>query len=318
MVEQPQQIQQQEVKEVKAAKRHPGLAWFFGILFAISFAVLLLTASLYVLTDEEVAVDTISYALATMYSRSGLDDTKEIQEVKSLIAKNGSFQPIPNLNIKMTLDEIEGLSPRDTRLAFFEKIAEPLYNGDLASLATNEGVKNQIQKQSQPIIKVASAQNHENYKKQLFRVGVVTLLFLAAYVFFSKQFGKIGNPGFVMVLDSALGTAVLWAILNTKQERTTALPIQGEEGNYFQMVGPLIHELAPKFAAPLYKIYSTALFVGLSFIAVAVLGKIIYGIIKKNRGVRSESTALPKAESKQKAVPAPKMETITQKKVVKQ
>lgn len=128
---------------------HMDAKWIVGLILVFVLALTLLVSSLVQVTGEKPAVDTLSMVMALVLSEGGLDDESDAAEMREQLraSSEGSIQPIPGLRITISEEEIANLSPRQVRLAFMRKLAEPIYEGgaqELAALADDAKMQQDI------------------------------------------------------------------------------------------------------------------------------------------------------------------------------
>ena len=183
---------------------HKDAKWISGIIFFLSLIVLIGTYNLYFLTVRKNAVPAIGSILAINYSRTGLDDPKDINELVSKAKKSGQtiIQPIPQLDIKISIKDVEEKSPREARLFFFNKIGEKIYDQDKSNLK-DLGLFGFVNKGT-----------NLWFRNILIGIGIMSLFSLLALIFFSHRFGKIVSPA-VVVLLAVLPQAAFWGLMQT-------------------------------------------------------------------------------------------------------
>lgn len=259
---------------------HVDAKWIFGIIFAMSLGISLLTYNLANITSEKTAVDTLTFVLASMYSPNGLDDPGDIEIIKSKMATdpNGTFQPIPNVNIVVKLSDVQGMTPREMRLFFFRQLAEPIYTGDIASLSNDPAMAKVFLNDTRLVRMFASTETHIMLQNIFLITAIISAICLIPFIIFSAGFGRLANVGVVLVYVSFLGALIslfLTTIHPPANAGTSADP--GPLGS----IGPLIGPLVPQLAVSFLRTYLMAFGIGVALLVLALIGKIIYGTFKK-------------------------------------
>jgi len=262
---------------------HVDAKWIFSLLLICVLGVTLLVYGLVRITAEQPAVETLTMATALMFSPNGLDDETEIAEMQRLLALNpdGSIQPIPGLRITVNEEEIEGLTPREIRLLFFRKWAEPIYQGGidgLAALADDPELKSQII-EGGGLFNMLTLQTHQSLNRGLVVGLVLSFFLLIPVVLFSYRFGRVGSPGCVLFFASLPG-ALLFALIATAVKPTSEPPVT--EGSALGLLGYLISIVLPDMAQSLRNSYLIFLAVGLGLMLLAGLGSIIWSLVGRD------------------------------------
>jgi hypothetical protein len=225
----------------------------------------------------------MSTALALMFSRNGLDDETEIAEFRQRLraSPDGTLRPIPGLRITVREADIAGLSPRETRLYLFRQLAEPLYRGGpeaMAALADDPEMQKAIAG-GVGLLGLFSAQTHQTLQRGLTVLMIVALVLLPFLILFSYRFGRLGSPGCVLFVVSLPGALILTFLARAVQPMTT--PPAGEEAGLTGMVGYLASNLLPVLVAPMARNYLIALGIGFGLMLLAVLGSLVWRLVRK-------------------------------------
>ncbi|MFA5197168.1 MAG: hypothetical protein WC437_01960 [Patescibacteria group bacterium] len=246
---------------------HKDAKWVSGIILFISMVVFFGTYDLYVLTTRENAVPALGLTLAINYSRTGLDDPKDINEVVDKAKKDGqtAIQPIPQLDIKINLKDIEGRSPRDVRLFFFNKIGEKIYDQDKSDLK-ELGLFGVINKNTNLL-----------FRNALVVLSIIPLLSLLALIFFSHRFGKIVSPALVVFLV-VFPQAAFWGMMqtivsNSRLNQTNFVP---EGKSIMEVVSFTLYNILGVVTKSLVMLFLIILTVCLVLFSVALILKIIF------------------------------------------
>ncbi len=248
--------------------------WFFGIFFTVSLIIVLVLFFFYKVTAEKPAIETMTKTIAITFSPLGLDDTTEIEILKRkvLYSYNETARPINGLNLTIDKEDLEGKTPREIRLNFYKKIAELLYFDqaeELREMVENNEVRNNIEILES--LSFLSQKTHRNISGLLLYFTFITFLFAIPFIFFSKRFGRLGNPGLVIFLVNFPGV-ITFLVLSTlpQQEATPAIE------NIQEMIGFILSSLLPPLAEDVTRYYILFLMVGFLMIFLAIVGKIVW------------------------------------------
>ncbi|MFC2065078.1 hypothetical protein ACFLXB_08285 [Chloroflexota bacterium] len=260
---------------------HVDAKWIIGIL---SILVLMVTFSIYLLMQLTTPKEGINLLATTMasvfsYEGGGLDESGNVENMKEKIAESadGSYQPIPGLDITVRMDDIEGKTPREARLWFFTQMAEPLYydgQQGLIDKMTDPDMKDEVSGGVGPLALI-SAETHSKLKSGLLVFGVISLLLVVLLVIFSYRFGRFGSPGLVLFL-AALPNLLLATVLQRLISNPTTSP--GDEGiqtmvaRYAQLAADVLPDVIQK-AITLYLIIMV---VGIVLMVMGLIGSIFF------------------------------------------
>ena len=178
---------------------HVDAKWITGIL---SILVLMVTFSIYLLMQinnpKRGNPNLLATTMASVFSYEGggLDESGDVENMKEKIAESadGSYQPIPGLDITVRMDDIEGKTPREARLWFFTQMAEPLYNDGQQGLIdkmTDPDMKDEVSGGVGPLALI-SAETHSKLKSGLLISGVISLLLISVVSYFQLP---VWTPG---------------------------------------------------------------------------------------------------------------------------
>jgi hypothetical protein len=276
---------------------HVDAKWITGLLLTFVVSVTVLIYGLVQITAEEPAVNTLTYALALMYSRNGLDDETEVAVMRQMIqaSPDKTIQPLPNLDITISEQDIEGLTPREVRLFFFRKWAEPIYQDGikgLAALSTTPGAESEII-QGGAIFNVLTRKTHESLRQALVIAAAITLTLLIPLIYFSYRFGRIGSPGCVAFVASLPG-ALLFTFIALAVKPANDLP--AEDAGITGMTGYLLSNLLPPLAQIVSRSYLIVLALGGGLLLLAVLGSVGWKARRKEKPARGKELSAPRQD----------------------
>jgi len=258
---------------------HVDAKWIFGILFTFSLGIMLLTYNLAAVTSEKPAVDLMTSVLATMYSQKGLDDKTEIDQMKAVIAASpkGEVQPIPNVDLTIKSSDLKGLSPRQIRLNFFRKLADPIYTGNTDSLTKDPKQRATFLNDTKMVRTFISAETHQLLQTIFVVFAIISAICLIPFVYFSYRFGRLSNPGSVMI-DVALPGVVMATFVATMHFTNTS---GATDNGPLGALGPAVYPLLPSMAQTFLWSYFTVFITGVVLLIFATIGKIVSWFSKR-------------------------------------
>ncbi len=275
---------------------HVDAKWITGILLLFLLNITFLLFVFMQITAPERGIDLLTVMLASAFSRDGLDQQADLEIMHQKIAESpdGTWQPIPSLNIVVSEQDIAGLTPREMRLWFFRQLAEPIYyegTEGLKSLATSSEMQKTMEGGIGPL-GLISAKTHSKLQKIFFAFGFISLGLLGLLVFFSYRFGRLGSPGLVIFLAAVPGLIVFsgmrgWLAQNAENPvqptETTAVTV------YKQMITQLAADALPEIVQMAIRTYLALVLLGLALIFVALIGPLFF----RKRKTKSAPVSTP-------------------------
>ncbi len=263
---------------------HVDAKWIAGLILAFMLSVTLLIYGLVQVTAEQPAIEVLTLATALMFSPNGLDDETDIGLMRQMLdaSPDGSIQPIPGLRIFVSEQDIEGLTPREIRLHFFQKWAEAIYPDGidgLAALADDPELKTQII-EGGALFNVLTLQTHQALQRALILMAAVSCFMLIPLVLFSYRFGRIGSPGCALFFASLPG-AIFFTFLALAVKSIPAPSI--EESSATGMVGYLASQVLPPMARTIGQSYQVFLALGVGLMLLAGLSSIVWRLVRRNK-----------------------------------
>jgi hypothetical protein len=261
---------------------HVDAKWITGILLLFLLNATFLIFILVQITAAKQGIEILTVILASSFSREGLDQEVDIEIMHQKIAESpdGSWKPIPGLNIVVREQDIAGLSPREIRLWFFRQLAEPIYYGGqqgLANLSTDPEMQKNMEGGLGPLGFI-NAETHSKLNKVLIVLGLISLSFLGLLVYFSYRFGRLGSPGCVIFLAAVPGLILFSGVRgwlaqagqnpNPETEVTTVTL-------YTQMATRLAVDVLPNIVQKALQSYLLLTFLGLGLMLAALIGTLI-------------------------------------------
>lgn len=260
---------------------HVDAKWITGVLLLFLLNATFLVFLVWRITAPEPGIEILTIVIASSFSREGLDQAADIETMHQRIAESpdGSWQPIPGMNIVVREEDIAGLSPREARLWFFRHLAEPIYfrgQQGLADLATDPEVKKNTEGGIGPLGFI-SAETHNKLNRALLVLGAISLVLLGLLIYFSYRFGRLGSPGCVIFLSAVPGL-IVFSGMRGWLENAGQNPVTEETTLtlYTQMITRLAVDVLPNIVQKAIQTYLFLTILGLSLILVALICTLIF------------------------------------------
>lgn len=239
---------------------HVDLKWVFGILLFLSLAVSSILFLLSTLLSPNVAVPSATYIVATQFSKNGLDDRTEIQQIQKKMEALGvtTLQPIEGADVQISKDELSRLSPREIRLKIFRQVVEPIYYRSASSKSNEQAMK------QYGALAFLTSDTHRLISALFWWSLAPVALFMAGMVFFSWRYGRLVSPAIMLLLFGTGPTLLILLIINTVKGST------GEDQG-----GILSPELTKDIAAAVLPYYLTMFLTGICLVVAAVIIKLV-------------------------------------------
>ncbi len=259
---------------------HVDAKWVVALLWLVMASLSLLLFNLYQATAEERAVDTLSLALALAASETSLDDETEVEALRALLetAPEQEVQLVPGLNITVTAGEIADLSAREVRLLVMRKFATPIYEQGaqgLADLTTDPGLQQAIL-EGGGLLNLLTRQRHTQLETLLPWLAGVNALLLLILVIFSYRWGRLANPGCLLLVVGTPGLLLFGALSRSGVGNAAVERAAGALGLTRDILAQVLPPLAQHFLHP----YILTTLVGLGLLGVAVVGGLI-GVMRR-------------------------------------
>ncbi|HET7010375.1 MAG TPA: hypothetical protein VFI11_06335 [Anaerolineales bacterium] len=257
---------------------HVDAKWITGLLLSLVLALTLLTFALVRVTAERPAVDALTMLLAVSFSQNGLDDETEIAEMRRMLEADadGEIQPMPDLAITVRVADLAERTPREIRLAFFRKMAEPLYGGEAAinELAADSETREAMARGG--VLSVLSSKTHELLQRALTVLGILSAVLALALIYFSYRFGRLASPGCVLFVAALPGAALFgflgWAF-------NPPGPSAGPDSDMTGMLSSLASNVLPPLAQIAAWVFLAAMALGILLIFLSIVG----GLVSRRR-----------------------------------
>ncbi|MEX0748581.1 MAG: hypothetical protein WD467_00280 [Candidatus Saccharimonadales bacterium] len=266
---------------------HVDLKWLLALL-ALPFlaTVLLLTAS-YRLTAKEPAVDILSYTLAGLTSSEGIDSDFDIEQLRQdLDANEETVVAFGGVNVTITAEDLDNLSPREIRLKIFSAFAERFYDvgagGVAEDISSDTEAIVQIEDDAVLISPLTSA-GHRQIGVYLAIATVIALALLSMAVLFSYRLGRLVTPGVLLLLAGLPG--ILFMAIAASNPNTPSGTIRSETGEgSMELAGNFVSFMAPLIMPYLSSTYMSAFLLGVTLLVLALMLKIILKHRDKENG----------------------------------
>lgn len=265
---------------------HVDAKWVCALLLILALAATLPVVALHRLTTRDNATEIVAYTMAGLTSPQGLDSAEGLETVKARVVEKGSETVVlGGVEVVFTAEDVNTLSPRELRLKVFRAFAASVYDRGVRDLAESQGLDAEAVEKAERdafLIKNLSADTHGQLGKVLAWMIVADVTLLAALAFFSWRFGRLASPGLVLTLVGLPGL-LLWLAARQNPEVSGAARSE-DVSNYAEaassfasFIGPLV---VPHFAGP----YVFVLVSGVVLLALAAVGRIVYGVINRRSG----------------------------------
>ena len=254
---------------------HVDAKWISGILLFFSLSACLLFYNLSNLTVRDTAVKLSASVMASLFSKNGLDDEANAAGLRQQVTQSASetVMPIPQFpTITLTKQQVASLSARDLQLAIFSQITGPIYDQGLSIAAatfTNDAQQRDSFIQQAAPLGFLTASTHDALQKLFLFSGLISILLLAAVIFYSAGWGRLVSPGVILLLASPLGSLIGLGLTlmpkNSPSSPITTLPVG----------------IADTLGTSLTHSYLYAAGVGSTLLLIAIIGKIVSLFTKK-------------------------------------
>jgi hypothetical protein len=246
---------------------HVDAKWVCGLLFFASLTATLFLYTLSTLTRRDIAVPATTYVVANMFSRNGLDDTTEINEIKQNVKNipGESYSPVSGATVPKS--DLYTLSPRQFRLKAFEQVVAPIY--DRTPTASGQTTSDQDLMKQAGVLAFLNKNTHAALQNAFLAALTVAALLLPGLVFFSHRLGRLVSPGLVMVL-AALPGAILAGLLTIAV--TSQPPYGGPSGPLSYLPPETLVNLSRALAPVLIGVFA----LGLALLLIAATAKLVW------------------------------------------
>lgn len=258
---------------------HVDAKWVAGLLFMAALVTTLFLNALVSLTQREPAIELSAAIIGGAFTRPEGEETaanpEDIEKVRQQIEASPDkvFRPFPLFpKVTITKNDIETLNSSQIKQKVFSQISTPIYDLGIEGAArqvTNDPDQIKKFKNDAFFISLFTKQTHEQFKQNRNTAVVATLVLLVALVYFSAGWGRLANPGLLLLFSSIPGS--LLALLLAHPPK----PDKGDSGPFGPLGGFLSPEVMKSLGEQIGRGYWIAAIVGLLLLVVAGIGKLI-------------------------------------------
>jgi hypothetical protein len=255
---------------------HVDLKWVSGILFFFALGASLLLFNLGSLTERERATTISATVIASLFSKDGLDDEKDIVQFKQNAALiPGEFvTPIPQYPwLQISKADLETKTPRELRIAIFKQLTDPIYDKGLLGAAQQfsaDPVSQQQFVKDASLLGAFTKSTHAALERAFVWTAIFAGVMLVLLVYFSSGWGRLASPAVVLLLVSPLGTVFSLLLLyppTNGDSPFAALPIS----------------VAQEIGTSLNQSYMSATLIGVGLLVLAGIGKIVQTALRHKK-----------------------------------
>ena len=255
---------------------HVDLKWVSGILFFFAVGISLLLFNLSALTERERATTISATVIATMFSKDGLDDPKDIEILKQQAAliPGDIITPIPQFpTLQVSKADLMAKSPRELRIALFKQLTEPIYDKGLKGAAkefTADPVSQEKFQKDATLLGAFTKSTHDAFERALLWTSLFAGVMLLLLVYFSAGWGRLVSPGLVLLLVSPLGT--IFSLLLLYPPKDGDAPFAALPASVAQEIGTSLNQS-----------YMSATLIGVGLLVLAGVGKIVQTALRHKK-----------------------------------
>jgi hypothetical protein len=261
---------------------HVDLKWIVGILLFFTLGAALLFYNLAGITERERATTMSATIIASLFSKNGLDDDKDIVEFRQQAASipGDIITPVPQYPwLKISKHDLMTKSPREIRITIFRNLTDPIYDKGLVGASAEFSADPVNQKQFQKdatLLGVFTKTTHEMFQTAFTWSAVATFVFFVLLLYFSAGWGRLVSPAIVLLAVSPLGTVLGLLLLYPPTDGDA--PLAALPTSVSQEIGSVLNQS-----------YVTATIVGVVLIFVAGLGKLVQTIVRRRKASSTKS-----------------------------
>jgi hypothetical protein len=244
---------------------HVDAKWVCGLLLIFSLAITLFLFALVKLTDEKNGPTIAALAVGAAFIRG--DSAVDIEEAKAELAKQGGqIRPVPNFPDIVITEADLNLTPTEIKLKVFKPITEEIYQNGIEATAERHATTPEQKEQfinDAFFFKLFTKDTNRSLSSKLTIFIVISLILLAGVVYFSTGWGRLANPGLILLFVSLPGSLFSLAL--------THPPKDGDGGG----LGFLPADLTKELGGSLSGVYTRIFLLGLALLIGAGIGKLI-------------------------------------------
>jgi hypothetical protein len=256
---------------------HVDAKWVCGLFLLATLSGGLLLMSLAALTAPGRGVEFATTVIASVFSRDGLDAPIDTTDLRARLAASpsGRIAPLDGFPAATITAADLNLSPRELRLKIFRQIAAPIYEKGVEGAAKDFNSDPEKQKTFENdafALSVFTRQTHD----RLVRWGGIALgasaVLLLGVVYFSFGWGRLANPGLLLLIVALPGAVLSSAMLG----------MTGQGGAF----GVIPAAVVPDLVKALRDIHAPVAEMGVVMLVVAAGGKLWTEVSRRRQAVR--------------------------------
>jgi len=254
---------------------HVDAKWICGILLLFSLVITLFLATLVKLTDEKRGPTIAALAIGSAFIRS--NTPTDIEEARKEIKKQGgAIYPIPNIpSIVITEKDLE-LSISEIKLKIFKPLTDSLYHNGIEATADRYAADPEQKKKfinDAFALRLFTKTTHQSLKSRLLTFIIVSIVLLAALIYFSAGWGRLANPGLLLLAVGLPGSLLALFVTHPPKDD------KGDGGP----LGFLPADVAAEIGAPIGQTYYRLTILGAGLLVAAMMGKIISKLVSRKK-----------------------------------
>ncbi len=246
--------------------------WICGILFFFLMAASLFIYGLAQLTNEKNGPSLAALVIGAAFIRGDEQQNKDDAR-KELAEHGGVIRPIPNFpDVVITEKDLE-LSLTEIKLKVFRPLAESIYYDGVEGTATKFAKTPEERKKfinDAFFFRIFTRDTNSKLKNLFNTLLLICLVLLVGVIYFSAGWGRLANPGLLLLAVSLPGALLAFAVSHQPKNATGG-----------GALGFLPLDIGQQLGDALSHSYSRASLLGVGFLIAAILGKITTSVYKK-------------------------------------
>jgi hypothetical protein len=255
---------------------HVDAKWICGILLLFFLVSTLLLATLVKVTDEKHGPTIAALVIGSMFIRGDSTAASTEEARQEIRRQGGEIRPIPNFpSVVITEKDLE-LSTYDIKLKVFKPLTDIIYTEGVEAtakqFASTQEEKDKFVNDAF-LFRIFTKETHETLRSWLTVAAILSVILLLAFIYFSAGWGRLANPGVLLLLVSLPGTVLTLMLTrpNVSQNGTDKGPL-----------GFLPPDVAKELGNSLGGHFSLLAILGGVLLLSAIIGKIFTVFTKKS------------------------------------